>query len=601
MEQIPVEFGPQRFGVELKINPEEAPNGKSLIVDVETDERGNFVGVGVMDNPLSVSYFSVLTPNLCSVLSSANLVGHNIKFDARQLRTWGIDIKPEQLSQDTMLKSYVRNSTKESHGLKDLASEYLGMHWPSYKDMVGKGKAKVTLDKQDVIKVASYCGDDCVATFRLNAYFDRVMTPAQKSFYNHIELPTMQLLYKMELIGVTVDVQYLKELKADFDFDITLLRQQLQQLLLDSHYELKHKKACPKKEHTHEFNPASVPQVKDILQHFGYHVTTTDKQALEPFRKDEFVSTLLELRKVSKVASTYIDAWMELQTLPKIHTTFNQVALDQSTDSWKGIRTGRLSSSEPNLHNIPKPGDSDELETTGKALRRAFIASPGNQLIVADYSQIQYRLLAHYSKEKILLDAFNAGQDVHEATGKALGVSRSIGKTLNFAAIFGAFPEKIAAVAHCSEEEAKEFLARYWRVLPGVRRWMERVKLLTKVHRSVQTIFGRVIPINDIDSQDRGLRAHAERTAINYIIQGGEADIMKVAMIKLQQSGYTPILQVHDEVHFDVKPGANEIDPLWQSIDFPMSQIKNVMEGVVKLDVPLTVSIGAGDSWYAAK
>lgn len=586
-----IDFGPDRFGVELKVNPKELPDGKTLVVDVETDERGNFVGIGIMDSPLCVSYFSALSPDLLHLLSISLIIGHNVKFDARQLKSWGADIKPEQLVQDTMLKSYVRNSTKESHGLKELAREYLGMEWPSYKDMVGRGKAKQTLDKLEVERVAAYCGDDCIATWRLNEYFDKVMTPSQKSFYSLIELPTMQLLYKMELIGVTVDVDYLKDLKNDFDYDSNLLRQQLQQILLEHGYVMKCKKSCPKKEHVHTFNPASPLQVRDVLQSLGYNTQSTDKQALEPFRKDEFVSTLLELRKVAKVSSTYIDAWLELQTLPKIHTTFNQVALDSATDSWKGIRTGRLSSSEPNLHNIPKPGDDEDEETTGKALRRAFIATPGNQLIVADYSQIQYRLLAHYSKEPILLKAFKEGQDVHEATGKALGVGRKIGKTLNFAAIFGAFPEKIAQVAKCSEDEAKEFLARYWRVLPGVRIWMERVKMLAKVHRSVKTIFGRVIPIADIDSQDRGLRSHAERTAINYIIQGGEADIMKVAMREVHKYGFTPILQVHDELHFDLK----------DDIEVNQAKIKGIMESVVTLDVPLTVSIAHGNSWFEAK
>lgn len=589
-----VNFGPDKFGVELKINPPEVPNGTTAVVDIETDENDNFVGVGIMCDPLSVSYFSTLRDDVRSYLSSASLIGHNIKFDARQLTQWGVSIKPENLVQDTMLKSYVRSSTKESHGLKSLANEFLGMEWPTYDDMTGTGKAKLTLDKQEVERVAAYCGDDCIATFRLNEYLDKAMTPAQKSFYNSIELPTMQLLFKMELAGVTVDVDYLKDLKKDFDYDSTALRSQLGQLLDAQGYVLKHKKSCPKKEHTHEFNPASVPQVKDVLHSFGYHVDKTDKQALEPYRKDEFVSTLLELRKVAKVSSTYIDAWLELPTLPKIHTTFNQVALDSATDSWKGIRTGRLSSSEPNLHNIPKPGDDEELETTGKALRKAFIASPGNSLIVADYSQIQYRLLAHYSKEKVLIQAFLDGKDVHEATGEALGVSRSIGKTLNFAAIFGAFPEKIAQVAKCSEDEAKEFLARYWRVLPGVRMWMERVKMLAKVHRSVKTIFGRVIPINDIDSGDRGLRAHAERTAINYIIQGGEADIMKVAMLRVAQAGFDPILQVHDELHVQVKDTPFVVEE-------SKVEIQKIMESVVTLDVPLTVSIGHGPSWYEAK
>jgi len=590
-----IDFGPDRFGAELVINPETTDLTEDALtaIDVETDEKDNFVGIAICQSPNKVYYFS----RLPSAFKFKQLLGHNLKFDARMLKGWGLDIKPEQLVHDTMLKSYVRNSTKESHGLKELSKEYLAMEWPTYKEMVGKGKAKQTLDLQDVEKVAAYCGCDCLATYRLNEYLDKVMTPAQKAFYTSIELPTMQLLYKMELLGVTVDIEYLKELKVDFDKELFESRQNLQQLLSNSGYQLKCRKSCPKKEHAHEFNPASPLQVKDVLQHLGYNVQSTDKQSLEAYRKDEFVSMLLDMRRVAKVSSTYVDAWLELQTLPKIHTTFNQVALDSSTDSWKGIRTGRLSSSEPNLHNIPKPGDDEDEETTGKALRRAFIASPGNTLICADYSQIQYRLLAHYSKEPILIKAFRDGQDVHEATGKALGVGRKIGKTLNFAAIFGAFPEKIAQVAHCTEDEAKEFLARYWRVLPGVKIWMERVRMLTRVHRCVKTIFGRVIPIADIDSTDRGLRAHAERTAINYIIQGGEADIMKKAMLEVNKSGYTPILQVHDELHFNVATceGNKPLDLLPT-----IKSIQEIMEGIVKLDVPLTVTIGHGSSWYEA-
>ena len=211
-----IDFGPMKYGVELKINPEGVPNGTTAVVDVETDEMDNFVGIGIMCDASSVSYYSSLRDDVKLFLASVGLIGHNIKFDARQLRAWGVDVKQTQLIQDTMLKSYVRNSTKESHGLKDLAKEYLGMEWPTYKDMVGTGRDKVTLDKQEVEKVAAYCGDDCVATFRLNQYFDKVLNAAQRGYYNMIELPTMQLLFAMEMRGVTVDVEYLRDLRNEF-------------------------------------------------------------------------------------------------------------------------------------------------------------------------------------------------------------------------------------------------------------------------------------------------------------------------------------------------------------------------------------------------
>ena len=458
-------FGPAQFGVELCINPSEVPYGTTAVIDVETDEKDNFVGIGVMCNPTSVSYYSVLTPGLIAYLSSVNLVGHHIKSDAHWLKSWGVDIKPIKLVQDTMLKSYVRNSTKESHGLKDLAKEYLGMEWPTYQEMVGTGKNKVTLDKQEIGRVAAYCGMDCVVTYRLNEWMDRFMTPAQKGYYNQIELPTMQLLFAMEEKGVTVDVPYLQALKADFEQQAALLLKNLKWTMECRNYVPPHRKNCPKKAHLHEFNPGSPKQILAALISFGFALEGTAKEDLEAYRGDEFINMLLEYRKVNKVVNTFLEAWLALPTLPKIHTTFSQVSLDEGSGEWKGIRTGRLSSKEPNLQQISKAGDAEE-ETTGKALRSAFIPSPGKELIVFDFDQFQYRILAHYTKEPVLLNAFRNGKDVHEATGKVIfgkdtvtKAERGIAKNLNFAVVFGAQADKVAQMAKCSVEEAEKFLA----------------------------------------------------------------------------------------------------------------------------------------------
>jgi DNA polymerase I len=593
-----VTFGPPKYGVELSINPSEVPNGSTAIVDIETDEKNGWVGIGIMCNPNIVYYFSSLTPSLISYLNNTNLIGHNLKFDARQLCSWGVDIKPNQLVQDTMLKSYVRNSTKESHGLKDLAKEYLGMEWPTYEQMVGTGKNKVTLDKQEIGRVAAYCGMDCLATYRLNEYFDKIMTPSQKGYYNQIELPTMQLLFAMEQKGVTVDVPYLTALKADFEQDAEILLKDLLSLVHERGYVVSCGKNCPKKAHSHEFNPGSPKQVLGALNAFGFGIDSTSKEALEPHRGDEFINMLLEYRKINKVMGTFLEAWLKLPTLPKIHTTFSQVSLDEGSGDWKGIRTGRLSSKEPNLQQISKAGDVDQ-ETTGKALRSGFIPSPGKELLVFDFDQFQYRILAHYTKEKVLLDAFRNGEDVHEATGKVLfnkstitKLERSIAKNCNFGAVFGAQAEKIAQVAKCSLEEAKKFLSIYWKRLPGVTFWINRTKMLAHVHKSVKTIFGRVIPLPDIDSRNMFERMHAERTAVNYIIQGGEADIIKLGMIQVNAAGYMPILQIHDELIWEIEP---------ERVNKAKVDIKNVLESIVKLDVPLIVSGGCGKNWYEAK
>jgi DNA polymerase I len=592
-------FGPATFGVELRVNPEGVPNGALAVVDVETDEKGGFVGIGIMCDPSVVSYYSALGPDLVAYLGSARLIGHNLKFDARELRSWGVDIKPAQLAQDTMLKSYVRNSTKESHGLKDLAKEFLQMEWPTYEQMVGTGKAKVTLDRQEIGRVAAYCGSDCVATYRLNEYLDKVMTPAQKGYYNRIELPIMQLLFAMEEKGVTVDVPYLRALKVDFEQDAKMLLSDLLTLIKERGYVVSCGKSCPKKAHSHEFNPGSPKQVLGALNAFGFALSGTAKEDLEPHRGDEFINMLLEYRKINKVVGTFLEAWLELPTLPKIHTTFSQVSFNDDSGDWKGIRTGRLSSKEPNLQQISKAGDVDQ-ETTGKALRSGFIPEdPEKELWVYDFDQFQYRILAHYTKEPVLINAFKNGEDVHEATGKVLfgkssitKMERSIAKNCNFGAVFGAQAEKIAAVAKCSVEEAEKFLAIYWKRLPGVTFWINRTKMLAHVHKSVKTIFGRVIPLPDIDSRNMFDRMHAERTAVNYIIQGGEADIIKLGMLQVNEAGYMPILQVHDELHFEGYPKDREKH---------MPKIQNILENIVHLDVPILANGGYGPNWFAAK
>lgn len=614
LENPEIDFGPSKFGVELLVNPSEVPNGTTAVIDVEDNEKGVFVGIGIMCDPTTVRYYSSLTPDLVAYLGSTDLIGHNIKSDAHKLRSWGVSIDPKRLRHDTMLKSYVRCSTKESHGLKDLCKEYLGMVWPTYDEMTVTG----TLDTQPVEKVAAYCGDDCVGTWRLNAYLDKVMTPGQKGYYNTLELPVMQLLYLMEEKGVTVDVEYFKELRIDLQKDSEKLFSDLLFLANKRGFVIPHKKSCPKKkEHTHVFNPASVKDVLGFLQFMNFGsmvkkfkketktweenfeiISGTAKEDLEPFRGDEFVNLLLEYRKVNKVIGTFLDSWLALPTLPKIHTTFSQVSFDESEDKWKGIRTGRLSSKEPNLQQISKAGDEDE-ETTGKALRSGFIASPGKELLVFDFDQFQYRILAHYTQEPVLLQAFWNKEDVHEATGKALfekptitKKERSIAKNCNFGAVFGAQAEKIAAVAKIPLADAEKFLAKYWKRLPGVTKWIDRTKMLAHVHKSVKTILGRVIPLPDIDSRNPWDMAHAERTAVNYIIQGGEADIIKLGMLQVAAKGYMPILQVHDELHFEVEPSDREN---------AIKVIKETLENIVQLSIPIVVNGGYGANWFLAK
>lgn len=618
-------WGPEKYGVKLEINPSTIPEGTHFTCDVETDEKDHFVGIGIMPNHSYIAYYSTLTDDLRDFLGHVHIGGHNIKSDARQLRGWSVGVQADNLSFDTMLKSYVQNSTKESHGLKELCKEFLHMEWPSYAAMtkppVGIStleefveylrnwspetaqepgpKKMYTLDQLPIDLVANYNGCDCVGTWRLNAYFDRVMTPQQKGYYNMIELPTMRLLFRMELKGVTVDIENLKHVKVDFEHASMELMEQLADYLKRANIVIPCVKSCPKKKHVHEFKPKSPKQVLQILNQLGIKVEGTAKADLAPHMGHEFVSLMSECRKVQSMLSKFINAWLEIPTLPKIHTTFSQVSFDDETGEWKGIRTGRLSSKDPNLQQVKKP-DEDTEEDYGRVLRSNFIpSSPELELWVYDFDQFQYRILAHCTKEPGLLKAFRNNVDVHEETARILlerttitKMERKLGKGLNFGAVFGSQPEKIAEIAGCTLEEADKFYKLYWKRLPYVSRWINRTKMLAHVHKSVKTLLGRVIPLPDIDSRNIYDRMHAERQAVNFIIQGSEADIIKLGMLRVDAASFMPILQVHDELHFEGLPKDREEH---------MPKIKSILENVVKLDVPVIANGGFGSNWYEAK
>jgi DNA polymerase-1 len=271
-----------------------------------------------------------------------------------------------------------------------------------------------------------------------------------------------------------------------------------------------------------------------------------------------------------------------------VYTTYNQITKNQYGE--KGISTGRLSSSEPNLQQIPARTDD------GKKLRELFIPEDGKVLIDADYSQIEYRLLAHFTQEPLLLEAFKNGKDVHEETGRALGCDRDTGKTLNFASIYGAQAKKIAKTAKCSEDDAQSFLDLYWKKLPGVTAWVNRIKYEARLKKGITTFMKRFIPLPGIMTNDLYERYHWERAAVNYTIQGSAAEIIKLAMIQLRKKGYLPLLTVHDELLFEVPTMKKD------GTEYPFDiEIRSIMESVINISVPLVADVGIGINWREAK
>ena len=550
-----------------------------LFIDIEDDEKGNFVGIGLTQDGENIYYRQGINRQEMEEWSQVSLTGHNVKYDAKQLTKWGIPINPCRLRDDTILMSYVVNSTKESHSLKSLGKE-LGYVWPTYSELVGKGRKKVTLDKQPVDLVAEYCAMDVLVTYKLFNHFRQRMNSTQWSIYNQIEMPLMRVLFEMELKGVTIDVTKLKQLDGRF-------REQLE----------RHTESLSRLSNK-ALNPNSNRQVAEVLESRGIPLPVTpkgnrkvDKHTLSRHTDDEFVRELLEYNKIEKLYSTYTQGLLKLPTLPKVYTTYNQIVSNRSQENERGISTNRLSSSSPNLQQIPSRSEE------GKLIRELFIPEEGKMLIRADYNAIEMRVLAHFSGEKVLIDAFREGKDVHEETAKVLGVSRDIGKTLNFAANYGAGVSKIAKTANISEEEAKRFLETYWKRLPSVTAWIERVKYDAARRKGIYTLMKRFIPIPNILCSDLGERFHHERTAVNYTIQGSAAEILKLAMIKLRSADFLPLLTVHDELVFEANPS----DYYGNGVTRAREDIKSIMESVVQLSVPLVAEVEVGENWQESK
>lgn len=579
-------FGPHLYNGHLQINSAFSllKIGKPTVIDCETseDDKPEFVGIALTQNGIDIIYTTELAP-VKLLLEKSPLIGQQLKGDMKWLKSWGINIKSDQLYYDTCLASYVINTTKESHGLKDLAKEYFNMVWPTYKEMVGKGKKKETLDKQEIGRVAAYCGMDCFATYRLYEHFQKIMTPQQKRYLETIELPVSRVLMDMELKGAEVDIEYLKELKDKFTFHLEQLEEAIETVYKDRFPEAK------------EFNVNSNKQIADLLEKEGAILPLTmkgnkkvDKATLNQWQQLPVVPLLLEYNKLEKLLSTYVEPLLEKNKNGRIYCNFNQISRTVKGTTF-GISTGRLSSSEPNLQNIPTRSEE------GEQIRKAFISRNNEILIDADYSQIEPRLVAHFSKDPLFIRSFRENRDIYQELVEGTGRDRADGKTFMLALLYGAQPKKLASVFKCSELEAEEIINKIMRKLPGVVSWINRTKYEARQKRGVYTLFKRWIPLPGITSTNYYDRLHWERAAVNYSIQGSAAEIMKLALCKLKDSGYVPSLTVHDEVLIEVNDNGKGIDT------GHINLIKNVMESIIQLEVPIKVDVGIGKTWSEAK
>lgn len=599
-------WGVHKYGAYLDINRTDPVFDHSLpvVVDVETDEADHFVGLGLTQDGKTVYYYSDLGIINTLFNKSVNLIGHNLKGDAKWLTGWGCRIEPKQLFADTMLMSYCINATKPSHSLKDLGKE-LGMSWPTYKEMTAEG----TLDTQPVEKVANYCAMDVLATYKLYLSLRQTMDVFAARIYNSIEMPLMRVLYGIELRGVLIDIKKLKEVD---DF----LRLKLEDLSFNLHTGLRNfygadviKAPFGPKGKEIDFdltksNYNSTPQKAYHLMRKGFNLETTKKgtpsctkAALERYllqKDDDFIRMLIDRSGTNKLYTSFTQPLLaSTQKTDKIYPTYNQLTLNEKGDS-EGIHTGRLSCSNPNIQQIPTR------TTEGKLLRELFITHNGETLVDADYSQIEPRLIAHFSKDPFLVNTFRTGKDLYDSLVEGVNLPqckthkerRDCGKTFMLALLYGAQAKKLASVFKCSEQEAQRIVDDMSRKMPGVTAWIMRVKHLARQQRGIYTLHKRWIPVPGIDSGNKWDRMHWERVAVNYTIQGSAAEVIKLAMIKLWESGREPILSVHDEVLMSVPASCAESEA---------KCIKDTMQSIVTLDVPLVAEVGIGGNWRIAK
>lgn len=508
----------------------------------------------------------------------------NAKYDVLVLRRAGIELRG--LDFDTMLASYVLDPGRRSHGLDVLALEFLDHSLTSYTDVCGKGKAAIPFDQCSIDSARDYSCEEADITLRMRGVFEPQLESSKvRPLLENIEIPLVSVLAEVEWTGIYIDLPWFRSLKERFRREREAVEKQI--------YEAAGV----------EFNINSNPQLREILfTRLGLPVLkktstgpSTDASVLQELADAGHVlpTLLMEYRELSKLENTYLDALpaMVNRETGRIHTSFNQTV----------AATGRLSSSDPNLQNIPIRRE------LGRDIRKGFIPRPGWTLLAADYSQIELRLLAHLSGDPAFVDAFKAGGDIHRQTAAIIfdvplenvtSEMRARAKTINFATIYGQGAHALSKQLKIEHAEAKEFIRKYFERFSGIRNYLDSMVEFARQHGYVTTIFGRRRYIPELRERNFNIRAFGERTAANSPIQGSAADLIKIAMIRIDRAlresklHSKMLLQVHDELVFEVPP--DELDAM-------KLLVKTEMEGAAELAVPLLVDVGTGVNWLETK
>lgn len=520
------------------------------------------------------------------LLENANhaKVGQNLKYDSHVLANHGIHLRG--ISHDTMLESYILNSTASKHNMDDLAKKYLNINTIHYQDITGKGAKQIPFQEVAIEQASPYAAKDADVTLRLHQVLSAKLQeyPALVSLYSELEIPLINVLVSIERNGVLLDTDMLAQQSQELANQIIHIEQHAHQLV------------------GHAFNLGSPKQIQDILydqlklpilKKTPKGQPSTEESVLQELAIEyPLPKLILEHRSLSKLKSTYTDKLpQQLDTKTgRIHTSYHQAV----------AATGRLSSSDPNLQNIPIRSEE------GRKIRQAFIAPKGYKIVAADYSQIELRIMAHLSNDSGLLKAFSEGEDIHRATAaEVFGVSpdqvtadlRRSAKAINFGLIYGMSAFGLAQQLGLSRSQAQAYIDLYFARYPGVKNYMDSIREQARQQGFVETLFGRRLYLPEINSRNAAMRQYAERTAINAPMQGTAADIIKRAMLatdawlQQEQADAKMIMQVHDELVFEVADNL---------INSYTDKIRQLMCSAAELKVPLIVDIGIGSNWDEA-
>ena len=580
-------------------------NSKQFAFDTETDNvdhvHAKLVGISLSVEPYQAAYIPLahqylgvpeqlplteVLAKLKSVLENPEIkkIAQNAKFDYSILANYGI--KVSGIAFDTMLESYVLNST-ERHDMDSMANRYLNHKTITYDELTKVDKKKVTIDAIEVEKTTQYAAEDADITLQLHEKLWPELEKDQKltKLFTDIEMPLAIVLAEMERTGVLVDAKQLNDYSIELAKQLIEIEAQLQSLAGE------------------KFNPASPKQIQAIL--FDKHnlpvlkktpkgdPSTSEEVLSELANEYELPRMILFYRGLAKLKNTYTDK-LPLMISPidhRIHTNYNQI----------GTITGRLSSNDPNLQNIPVRNEE------GRRIRQAFIAPKGCKIISADYSQIELRIMAHLSQDESLLNAFAHDKDIHRVTaGEILGKAESEvtneerrrAKAVNFGLIYGMSAFGLSKQINIPRKEAQFYIDRYFERYPGVQQYMEQTRQLAAEQGYVETLSGRRLYLPKIRSTNGIEKRGAERAAINAPMQGTAADIIKTAMIKMSEwiknqstDNIKMVMQVHDELVFEVKDAF---------VEQYCTEIKKIMENCYQLSVPLKVDVGIGNNWDEA-